>query len=243
MEKIGQAMLWILASFSLPIAIAVFTDRLAASSNTLRLDLLAHSQNQTQLSCQTIIADPNPPLNVRSSPVVASDNKVASLPNGTTLAVVDEQEGWLRINSPLQGWVYKELTVTSCMNPTETLNPSPIQNFGMRTDEGPKLLAIATEQYQSGNLNGAIALLKTISPQSLSYTAAQLFIRQWQQDWRRAESAYYSAQKASRDQRWQDVLQQVNSYPDIRFWRAKLAPIVQQAIKRQQATEPIEAKK
>lgn len=234
MEKFGQAMFWILASFSLPLAIAVFTDRLATSSNAMRLGMVAGSTNQTQLNCQTIIADPNPPLNVRSSPVVAPDNKLASLPNGTPLSIVDEQQGWLRISSPLQGWVYKELTVTTCTNPSVTA-ATPAPRIQGQKDEGPQLLAIATEQYQSGNLKGAIALLKTISPQSASHTAAQLFVRQWQQDWSQAESDYYTAQKALRDRRWQDVLKQVNGYPDIRYWREKLAPIVQQALKEQQA--------
>lgn len=61
--------------------------------------------------CQTIIADPNPPMNVRSSPVVAADNVVGRLPNGVLLSVTDENQGWLKIRSPLQGWVYQELTV------------------------------------------------------------------------------------------------------------------------------------
>lgn len=234
MEKFGQVMLWILASFSLPLAIAVFTDRLATSSNAMRLGIMASSTDQTQLSCQTIIADPNPPLNVRSSPIVAPDNKLASLPNGTPLSIVDEQQGWLRISSPLQGWVYKELTVTTCTNPS-IASTVPTPRVQGQKDEGPQLLAIATEQYQSGNVGGAIALLKTVTPQSASHTAAQLLTRQWQQDWSQAEADYYTAQKALRDRRWQDVLRQVNGYPDIRYWREKLAPIVQQALKEQQA--------
>ncbi|MDX2242288.1 MAG: SH3 domain-containing protein [Leptolyngbyaceae cyanobacterium bins.302] len=235
MNQVGQATLWILASFSFPIAIAVFTERLAVSSHALRLELAANSTDKSKLSCQTIIADPNPPLNVRSSPVVAPDNKLATLPNGTSLSVVDEREGWLRINSPLEGWVYKELTVTSCVNTTDTIVAAAVPSSAVRSDEGAKLLAIATEQYQSGNLSGAVSLIKTISPESSAHTAAQLFILQWQKDWNRAESDYYTAQKALRDRRWQDVLHQVNGYPDIRFWREKLAPMVQQAIKQQQS--------
>ena len=227
-------MLWLLASFSLPIALAVFTDRLALFSQAWRSQLAANSTDAAPSNCQTLIADPNPPLNVRSSPGVAPDNKVATLPNGTNLSVTDEQEGWLRIDSPLQGWVYKELTVTSCLNSSELTTQSLFSSPAQR-DDGAKLLAIATAQYQAGKLNGAIALMKTIPPGSVAHAPAKLLMPQWQRDWSRAEAEYYIAQTALREQRWQDVLQIVNSYPDIRFWRQKLAPIVQQAIQQQHA--------
>ncbi len=242
MRKIGSAIFWILASFSLPIAIVVMSDRVATSTNALRIDLERQSRQTAtttsgQFTCQTIIADPNPPLNVRSSPVVAPDNKLATLPNGTPLSVVDENQGWLRITSPIQGWVYKELTVTSCVNPADPLAAQPQTATEVATmDEGAKLLAIATEQYQSGNLTGALSLLKTISPQSAAHLPAQLFLRQWELDWNEAESDYYTAQKALREQRWQAVLDQVNGYPDIRYWREKLAPVVQQAMQQHAAT-------
>jgi hypothetical protein len=166
--------------------------------------------------------------------VVSPENKVATLPNGTNLAVIDEQAGWLRISSPLQGWVYKELTVTSCLHSSDS-TPKPLFGSPTQADEGAKLLAIATNQYQAGNLSGAIALLKTIPPSNAAHSPAKLLTHQWQKDWSRAEADYYIAQTALREQRWQDVLQIVNRYPDIRFWREKLAPIVRQAIHQQNA--------
>lgn len=66
-------------------------------------------------NCTTIVTDPNPPSNVRSSPVVAPDNIVGTLKNGTRLAIVLEQEGWLQISAPIAGWVYRDLTVTTCL--------------------------------------------------------------------------------------------------------------------------------
>ncbi len=237
MRQLGQVVLWLLASFTLPIAIAVMTDQLVVATRALRFSLehspgtlATHPQDFT---CQTIVADPNPPLNVRSSPIVAPDNKLATLPNGTAILVVDEQDGWLRINTPLQGWVYKELTVTSCMRPTDVLTSQAQATPTGPQDEGAQLLAIATEQYQSGNLNGAVTLIKTIPAVSASHLPAQLLLRQWQQDWQEAEANFYAAQKAFREKRWQDVLHQVQGYPDIRYWRERLAPLVQQAMKQQ----------
>jgi hypothetical protein len=232
MEQVWRAALWILASFSLPIGIAIWVYAMEESAVSRQWALRRNPSNLGQVNCQTLIADPHPPLNIRSSPVVAADNKIASLPNGTTLTIVDEQNGWLRISSPLQGWVYKELTVTSCAQSQDTQAKSSVSPV----DQGHQLLAIATEQYQSGKLDRAIALARTVAPESSAYQIARLFAPRWQQDWQTAEARYYMAQKALRDGRWQDVMNQVSGYPDIRYWREKLSLVVQQAIAQSEST-------
>ncbi|MGI0487583.1 SH3 domain-containing protein [Pantanalinema rosaneae CENA516] len=177
--------------------------------------------------CQTIATDPNPPLNVRSSPVVASDNIIGKINNGTLLTVVDENQGWLRISTPTDGWVYKEYTVTSCVLPTEAQLSGAISPI---SDQGNRAFATATEHYQNGNLTAAIALAKMVPADSPIYPDAQTALNQWQQDWQRAEAQFYKAQTALRDGRWQDVMNTVKDFPENRFWKAKLTPIVRQAI-------------
>lgn len=61
-----------------------------------------------------VVADPEPPLNVRSSPEVKEGNIVGQLNNNTFVSVADEQRGWLRITSPVAGWVAKNRTESSC---------------------------------------------------------------------------------------------------------------------------------
>lgn len=68
--------------------------------------------------CPTIVTDPNPPLNVRSSPVVAPGNIVGTLKNGVELTVINENQSWLQVSAPIRGWIYEPLTVTVC-------NPNP----------------------------------------------------------------------------------------------------------------------
>jgi hypothetical protein len=51
---------------------------------------------------------------VRSTPDTKPDNIVGTVEDGTRLSVVVEQNGWLQINSPLQGWVAKNRTKTVC---------------------------------------------------------------------------------------------------------------------------------
>ncbi len=178
--------------------------------------------------CQTLATDPNPPLNVRSSPVVAPDNVIGKVTNGTVLRVVDRQQGWLRVNQPLEGWVYEELTVTSCAPKTNGLQPRPATG-------SPSQRAIAL--YHEGNLLGAIAVAKTIPSTDADYGPTQAAIAQWQRDWQRAESAFYSAQRAARQGKWQEVLDQIPTFPDNRYWREKIAPLVREA-SQQLASQP-----
>lgn len=228
-------------SFAIPITVA------GCIYAIVKTPLFHRLFGQTSLSnlegatiCQTLTADPKPPLNVRSSPVAATDNTVGRIPNGTLLTVVDESEGWLKISNPIPGWVYKELTVTSCVNPKDTASQTMLlPHQGDAFDQGTYLMAIATQQYQSGNLNGAIALAKTVPANSPAYATAKLAAVQWPQEWNRAESRYYTAQKALRDGRWQDAIMSAREFPDIRFWKEKLTPIVKQAIEQSQSAKSV----
>lgn len=213
--------------------VAIFTASAMATSVVLRVQplLLAGLRQATLTSssvptlCQTIATDPNPPLNVRSSPIVAPDNIVGKLGNGTRLTVIGESEGWLRISSPIDGWVYQELTVTSCV-------PLTAKN---QTEADKQLLIEATEYYQSGNLKAAVALVQTIPATSSLAPIARQSTEQWQRDWAVAETKFYLAQTASADGRWQDILQLAKNLPANRFWRSRMTPIVKLAIQKQAA--------
>ncbi|MFZ1030310.1 MAG: SH3 domain-containing protein [Limnoraphis robusta] len=72
-----------------------------------------------------VVNDPEAPLNVRSSPEVKDDNIVAQLDNNTFISVVSEQLGWLQISSPVEGWVAKNRTKSSCANVEKPINFLP----------------------------------------------------------------------------------------------------------------------
>ncbi len=74
---------------------------------------------------QAIVADPNPPLNVRSSPQVANGNIVGQLNNGTFVSVAEEKNGWLRITDPVPGWVAKNRTESSCSQVSKRITFAP----------------------------------------------------------------------------------------------------------------------
>jgi hypothetical protein len=226
--------------------IAIFTASAGATATVLHFRPLAFggalsvkSSDRTPPAnqCKTIARDPNPPMNVRSSPVVAPDNIVGTLMNGTQLSVIDEKnfgngEHWLRINAPHTGWVSKKLTVTSCVpvNTPQAVAPP---------DSSADLLAQATAQYHNGHLAKAIALAQSIPANSLSHDAAKAAIHRWQTDWKTAETTFNEAQRALNQGQWQSVITRVRDFPDNRFWRDKLALLVRKAMDQQrQAKTP-----
>ncbi|NER39499.1 MAG: SH3 domain-containing protein [Oscillatoria sp. SIO1A7] len=75
-----------------------------------------------------IVADPNPPLNVRSTPKVAEGNLAGTVDNGIYVSIAEESNGWFRITDPVEGWIAKTRTESSCANVTETIQFAPNTN-------------------------------------------------------------------------------------------------------------------
>ncbi len=201
----------------------------------------AESAQLVQASrCKTVVFDDKPPLNVRETPVERSGNIVASLNNGEILTVVGEQDGWLKISEPTTGWVYQNLTRLSCDDvPTATLTRKRVTDptlAALPNDSGSRIYREAVSQFQAGNLTGAIALARSVSADSAAYPQAQIALKTMPQTWNQAENKYSTAREAAEQSRWNDILKIATEYPDIRFWREKLTPIVKKAIRMQYFT-------
>ncbi|NJM47624.1 MAG: SH3 domain-containing protein [Alkalinema sp. RU_4_3] len=174
-------------------------------------------------SCTTIVTDPKPPLNVRSSPVVAPDNVVGQVGNGTVLAVTGQDQRWLKIQSPQPGWVHRDLTATVCggdqaMAPAQS-KPANVQVFEK-----------AQSRFQDGDLKAAVALMGTIESEDPLYPQAQKALKEMPQQWQRAEALYKTARRSAQARQWDQVVDTVAQMPDIRHWRQQLTPIVREAI-------------
>jgi serine/threonine protein kinase len=87
----------------------------------------------------------------------------------------------------------------------------------------------ATEQYQAGNLEGAIALARSIKPNSNVYSEAQATISEWQQQWEVAAQRYQAVEKANSENRWTDVLRTAAQVPDILYWQSKTDKLAKSA--------------
>lgn len=87
----------------------------------------------------------------------------------------------------------------------------------------------ATEEYQGGDLDGAIALAKSIPSNSNIYPEAQASIDEWQKQWENAAQQYNVAQQAFNERRWADVVRAGSQVPDILHWQSQTDKLVQQA--------------
>jgi len=87
----------------------------------------------------------------------------------------------------------------------------------------------ATENYQAGDLQGAIALAKSIPAHSNVYPEVQATIEEWQQQWLQAAEKYLLAEEALNKGRWSDVIKTAAQVPDILYWQYKTDKLVQLA--------------
>lgn len=97
---------------------------------------------------------------------------------------------------------------------------------------GFKVVEQAKKKYESGDLQGAIALLKTITANPTAVKETTEMISQWQQDWSKAESLFKNLDTAFADGQWDKVLaykDHPEKLPNIEYWRNKVEPLFKQA--------------
>ncbi|OCQ99687.1 peptide-binding protein [Oscillatoriales cyanobacterium USR001] len=72
-----------------------------------------------------LVADPNPPLNVRDRPQLNDSKIIGKLTNNSFVSVSNEQNGWLQITEPVAGWIAKNRTKSSCPNVKQRISFYP----------------------------------------------------------------------------------------------------------------------
>ena len=137
----------------------------------------------------------------------------------------DPEQGELGAKSPLLTGMKVGLAANSLLmglGVYSLLNNSPAYSE-------TQTLYKATEEFQSGDFEGAIALAKSIPATSNVYPDAQTTIEEWQNQWRTAAEQYEVAEKAFQEGRWSDALHASTQVPDIFYWQSKIDPIVKHA--------------
>ncbi|BAZ48946.1 serine/threonine protein kinase [Nostoc sp. NIES-4103] len=148
---------------------------------------------------------------VSSEVAVESDASHENSAFGKSSPLLTGMTVGLAANSLLMGLgVYSLLNTSPAYSETETLYK-------------------ATEEYQSGDLQSAIALAKSIPSYSNVYPEAKATIEEWQQQWQVAAQEYLAAEQATKEGRWSDVLASAAKVPDILYWQSKTDKLVQQA--------------
>lgn len=116
--------------------------------------------------------------------------------------------------------------------PSNVAKPSPTVKDTTNPASSDKVVEQAKEKYESGDLRGAIALLRSIpgnASSSIRETAA--IITQWQQEWAKAEALFNDINKAIENSQWDKVLDYKNhpeKLPDTQYWRNKIQLLLQQ---------------
>jgi hypothetical protein len=192
---------------------------------------LADGSPQRPQTCRIIVTDPEPPLNVRSSPVVATDNIVATINNGVALQVTGAQSGWLELSAPIGGWVYQSLTTNTCQPPSPQKKTTSISPYRAIVDK-------AQDRFQAGQVDVAVTMLQTVPAADSAYPQAQQAIRTMPVQWQRGKAIHRSAQRAMQLGQWRSVLTQAAQVPDIRYWRSRMAPLVKAAILKEAIQPP-----
>jgi serine/threonine protein kinase len=94
---------------------------------------------------------------------------------------------------------------------------------------GTEVLYQATKEYQGGDLQKALALVKTIPAHSNVYPEAQATMEEWEHQWQFAAEQYEIAAQALNEGRWSDVLEVAPKIPDILYWQSKIDKLLEQA--------------
>jgi len=106
------------------------------------------------------VDDPDAPLNVRAKPTITAENVIGQVKNGTYLSVVIEQNGWLQISNPIQGWVAKSRTQSGCNIKVERVNFDP---GNTRTEISDRFIGTGGHTYL---VNGQAGQTMTLASQN-----------------------------------------------------------------------------
>ncbi|MEO3707182.1 serine/threonine-protein kinase [Trichormus azollae] len=100
-------------------------------------------------------------------------------------------------------------------------------------DDKQKIVGHARQKFESGNVNGAIAILKSVPPNAASGIKETVEImNQWQKDWEKAEALANEINRAIDNGQWDNVLayrDHPEKLPNIKYWQDKLDPMFKQA--------------
>ncbi|MCW6038066.1 protein kinase [Spirulina subsalsa FACHB-351] len=178
-------------------------------------------------------------LNVRDRP---NGQIVGGVERGTVLSLTGRKaDNWVQINDPVEGWVSSQPQYVTCdqdftapvareSSPEPGSPPvaSPVPE--RRVDQGGEVLRRAQEQFQNGDLAGAIELARSISRRSEAYRQAQNTMAQWQQEWQVLERRYEAARRALAERRWDDAIAHANTNPsEYEYWKTRFLQIAKEA--------------
>ncbi|BAY07166.1 serine/threonine protein kinase [Calothrix sp. NIES-2098] len=124
-------------------------------------------------------------------------------------------------------------------NQSEAFRSEPFTSDAEKSERSPsadnsaQVVEEAKKKYESGDLAGAIALLRSVpKTASSSFKEATAMMAQWQQDWAKADALFNDINTAIAQGQWDKVLdyqKHPEKLPNIKYWQDKLEPLFKQA--------------
>ncbi|MGH7999930.1 MAG: serine/threonine protein kinase, partial [Brasilonema sp.] len=156
---------------------------------------------------------------------------------GTAIKIVEDHDVIAAHPAPKPTSKPETNLLTSLLQASDQSEISKTLSAGKSTPATPekggsKVVEQAKQKYESGDLQGAIALLKTITANPTAVKETTEMISQWQQDWSKAESLFKDLDTAFADGQWDKVLaykDHPEKLPNIEYWRNKVEPLFKQA--------------
>lgn len=221
-----------------------------------------------QNSCTALIAANS---NVRSEPSTYTNNNILRKVSKDTQFLVTgkrTKKGWveLKINAGDSAWAHSNVIKNgeewvTCLR-DRSIAVKTVDGSGLIATPAPKAKPIlkneetikpvetakddkaveeAKEKYESGDLEGAIAILETLAPNNKNVKEARELMTQWQRDWGKAEGFFSDVNTAISEGKWekvQDYQKNPDKLPDTKYWRKKVEPLFQQAAENVQKSLP-----
>ncbi|MFM2064298.1 MAG: hypothetical protein RLZZ507_3969 [Cyanobacteriota bacterium] len=127
----------------------------------------------------------------------------------------------------------KPITSVVTANPETSDQPTTDAEKPPASQDQQKIVETARQKFESGDLPGAIAQLKTVPKNATSGIKETVEImNQWQEDWAKAEALANEINQAIDNGQWDKVLayrDQPEKLPNIKYWQDKIQPMFKQA--------------
>ncbi|MBE9004087.1 protein kinase [Fortiea sp. LEGE XX443] len=178
--------------------------------------------------------------------VIANNDQWKSCLRDKGIAIQTVDDSSVIAARPLPKLKPKSNTVTPLPKPANTSNSVEKSEPAQPSQNSTKVVEQARKKYESGDLVGAIALLRSIPANaSASIQETGKIINQWQQDWTKADALFNDINKAIDDGNWDKVLDYKNhpeKLPDTQYWRNKIEPLFKEAAEHigKQAFPPVD---
>ena len=96
-------------------------------------------------------------------------------------------------------------------------------------DWSEKILQIASNKYQEGNLPEAMTIAAAVPTNSPLAQKVQVTVQQWNEEWQQNQIHLQAAQKAMDESRWQDAIKVAEKINNTDYWQKQSELIIKKA--------------